>query len=97
MAELLIDERVREPEHLEAVFATFSAERKERGEFLVQSSRFIGDCYEWRENGVGRDMSKIEAEINKRNGIISNVDVTRLCEHARSELGKRLGQKESHI
>ncbi|KIX01231.1 uncharacterized protein Z518_08956 [Rhinocladiella mackenziei CBS 650.93] len=90
MAELLADERVCEPDHLEAVFATFSAERKERGEFLVQSSRWIGDCYEWRASGIGSDMAKIEAEINKRNGIIANIDMTKVCEHAREELGKRL-------
>ncbi|KAJ9196335.1 hypothetical protein DTO164E3_6391 [Paecilomyces variotii] len=97
MAELLGDERVSEPGHLEAVFATFTAERKERGEFLVQSSRFMGDCYEWRAPGVGRDFAKIEAEINKRNGILSNVDVGKMCEHARSELGKRLDRNLSHI
>jgi len=97
MAELLGDERVSEPGHLEAVFATFTAERKERGEFLVQSSRFMGDCYEWRAPGIGRDFAKIEAEINKRNGTISNVDVGKMCEHARSELGKRLDRNLSHI
>ncbi|GAD92951.1 salicylate hydroxylase, putative [Paecilomyces variotii No. 5] len=97
MAELLADERIGEPEHLEAVFATFTAERKERGEFLVQSSRFIGDCYEWRTPGIGREFAKIEAEIIKRNGIITNVDVGKMCEHARSELRNRLDRNVSHI
>ncbi|KAL6243946.1 hypothetical protein RBB50_009380 [Rhinocladiella similis] len=48
LAELLADESVQTPQDLEAVFATFNAERKARGQWLVQASRHIGDCYEWR-------------------------------------------------
>lgn len=90
LAELLADKRVRTPQHLEAVFETFNEQRKERGQWLVQSSRFIGDCYEWRAPGVGRDFAKIEQEINTRIGIINNVDVGEMCEQARRALGARL-------
>ncbi|KAK4945730.1 hypothetical protein LTR10_015078 [Elasticomyces elasticus] len=90
LAELLADERVGEPQDLEAVFETFNAERKDRGQWLVQSSRYIGDCYEWRAKDVGSDFAKIEEQINRRNGIIANVDVMKMCEKARQELGKRL-------
>ena len=90
LAELLADQHVQEPQHLEAVFATFNAERRERGNWLVQASRHIGDCYEWRAKGVGRDFAKIEAEINRQNGIIGEVDVAKMCEQAREELVKRL-------
>ncbi|KAK5306179.1 hypothetical protein LTR99_001869 [Exophiala xenobiotica] len=78
LAELLADQHVQEPQHLEAVFATFDAERRERGNWLVQASRHIGDCYEWRAKGVGRDFAKIEAEINRQNGIIGEVDVAKI-------------------
>lgn len=91
MAELLADPRVTSQKDLEAVFATFDAERRPRGHWLVQSSRWIGDCYEWRAEGIGRDFGKIEEEINRRNGIIANIDMEEMCEHAREELGKRLG------
>ncbi|EXJ77308.1 salicylate hydroxylase [Capronia epimyces CBS 606.96] len=90
LAELLADECVIEPQDLEAVFETFNAERKERGQWLVQSSRHIGDCYEWRAQGIGRDFAKIEADINTRNGIIANFDVGKMCNQAREELKKRL-------
>lgn len=90
LAELLADDRVRGPQDLEAVFETFNAERKDRGQWLVQSSRFIGDCYEWRAKDVGSDFAKIEEQIKTRNGIIANVDVVKMCEEARQELGKRL-------
>ena len=78
------------PRDLEAVLATFDATRRERTQWLVQSSRFIGDAYEWRAPGVGDDLGRIEEEINRRNGIISNVDVEKMCAEAREELWRRL-------
>ncbi|KAL4895143.1 FAD/NAD(P)-binding domain-containing protein [Aspergillus ambiguus] len=90
LAALLADPRVHSHADLEAVLATFDACRRERGQWLVQSSRFIGDAYEWRAPGVGPDFAKIEAAINHRNGIIANVDVFRMCEEATAELGRRL-------
>lgn len=90
LATLLEDERVQSPRDLEAVLATFDAVRRERTQWLVQSSRFIGDTYEWRAPGVGNNLKRAEEEINRRNGIIANVDVNRMCSEAREELGKRL-------
>ena len=90
LAELLADSRVLSGEHLEAVFATFDAVRRPRGNWLVQSSRRIGDCYEWRAEGVGQEFKAIEAEINSRNSTIANVDCKEMCYEARRELGKQL-------
>lgn len=90
MAELLADEQVKSTKELEAVFATFDAVRRERGNWLVQSSRWLGDCYEWRAEGIGRDFKKIESEINERNGIIANIDMVKMCEDARARLSERL-------
>lgn len=92
MAELLADPQVRSQKDLEAVFATFDAHRRSRGQWLVQSSRWIGDCYEWRAKGIGKDFKKIEAEINERNGIIANVDVRKMCEEANEDLRTRLAE-----
>lgn len=90
MAELLADEQIRTPRNLDAVFATFDARRRSRGQWLVQSSRWIGDCYEWRAKGVERDFKKIEAEINERNGTIANYDMQKMCGEAREDLRGRL-------
>lgn len=90
MAELLADDRVQSGSDLEAVFAAFDESRRERTQWLVQSSRRIGNCYEWRAENVGKDFKKIEAEINERNGVIANVDVKAMCEAAKEESGKRL-------
>ena len=92
MAELLADERVKTSAQIEAVFDAFDANRRERGQWLVQSSRFIGDTYEWRAPGVGDDLKKVEAEINRRNSIIGDFDVENGCVEALKELGTRLDQ-----
>lgn len=90
LAELLADEQVKTQHDLEAVFATFDAERRPRAQWLVESSRWIGDCYELRAKGVGNDFTKIKDEINERNGIISDVNIEQMCARAKDELRKRL-------
>ncbi|KAI9040779.1 FAD/NAD(P)-binding domain-containing protein [Aspergillus affinis] len=90
LAAMLEDDRVTSVRDLEAVLATFDSTRRERTQWLVQSSRFIGDCYEWRAEGVGRNFKKIEEAINYRNGVIANVDIRQMCKNAVDELGGRL-------
>lgn len=90
LAELLASSRVRGPGDLAAVFEVFDAHRRERGQWLVQSSKFTGDLYEWQAEGIGRDFKKIEAAINERNGIIGNVDVEAMCSAAVQDLERHL-------
>lgn len=90
LAELLADEQVKSRHELEAVFATYDAERRSRAQWLVESSRWIGDCYELRAEGIGNDFTKIEAEIKKRNGIIADINIEEMCARAKDELRKRL-------
>lgn len=95
LAELFADENVQSHQDLEAVLAAFDASRRERGQWLVQSSRFIGDCYEWRADGVGDDFKKIEAEINRRNGIIADIDMKKLIVEAKTDLRQKLSLRSS--
>lgn len=90
MATLLTDKRINNSTDIETVFAAFDAARRDRSHWLVQSSRFIGDAYEWRAGGVGQDFEKIEQEINRRNGIIANVDIDQMCNEAAQQLGQLL-------
>lgn len=90
MAELLADDQVKDAADIEAAFTVFDINRRERCQWLVHSSRFIGDAYEWRAPGVGDDFKKIESEINRRNGIIGNFDVEKGCKDAVQELAKIL-------
>lgn len=91
LAALLSDRRVHSHADLETVLSVFDASRRERTQWLVQSSRFIGDCYEWRAEGVGRDFRKIEEAINRRCAVIMDVDVQGMCEEASGMLSERLG------
>lgn len=90
MAEMLADESVKSSKDLEAVFATFHEVRKERGMFLMSSSRWIGDVYEWRAEGVGSDFKKAESEINWRNATLGDVNLGEMCKDARAKLQGKL-------
>ncbi|KAH8886172.1 FAD/NAD(P)-binding domain-containing protein [Thozetella sp. PMI_491] len=87
MAELLADERVRSMQDLGAAFAAYDAARRERGQWLVQSSRFTGRMYDLE---LGDDTQMIEREVNERYKIINNVDIKAMCDEAREDLGRRL-------
>lgn len=90
LAELLSDKAVHDQRGLEAVFSAFDKVRRERCQWLVRSSRWIADCYEWRAKGVGRDFAKIENEINERLAIISTIDIDGVCDQARGLLQENL-------
>ncbi|KAL4932588.1 uncharacterized protein BDV17DRAFT_167919 [Aspergillus undulatus] len=90
LATLLSDPRVRNHKDLEAALAVFDVTRRERSQWLVESSRFLGDLYEWRAPGVGRDFGRIEHEINTRNGIIYDINIQKVCEEAKEALGIKL-------
>ena len=90
LSELLSSESIGKQEDLDVALAIFDELRRKRGQWLVQSSQHIGNCYEWIANGIGNDFKKIENEINTRNGIIANVDVRDMCDQARQLLKERL-------
>ena len=86
LAELLADENVFSYQDVETAFKIYDAVRKPRGEFLVQTSRFMGDAYERRNEATGDDLEKIKYELVARNSIIHNLDVEKMCRDARAEL-----------
>jgi len=90
MAELIADPEVKTGKDVEAVFGVFDELRRTRGEFLVQSSRLIGDVYEWRAEQTGRDFAKCQAEIQKRNDQIANVDIEEMVREGREKVHQRM-------
>ncbi|KAJ9133367.1 FAD/NAD(P)-binding domain-containing protein [Pleurostoma richardsiae] len=90
MASLLGDERVQSAQDLEAVFAAFDANRRERDQWLVQSSRRAADIYEWRSTDIGKDFDLMRQDIIGRQGTLWNIDLDREILEAREDLGKRL-------
>jgi len=86
LAELLADESVVSYKDVEDVFSVYDAVRKPRGEFLVKTSRFIGEAYERRNEATGDDLNKVMDELVARNAVIHNVDVEQMCRDARAQL-----------
>ncbi|EMC92909.1 hypothetical protein BAUCODRAFT_266173 [Baudoinia panamericana UAMH 10762] len=88
MAELLADPAVAAAGHkgFRAAFQAFSDCRKERTQWLVQSSRKDGDVYEWRAEGVGRDVDKIYAECKASNDEIWNGQIDEMIADGRQSL-----------
>lgn len=94
MAELLADSRCVKngSRGLEAVFEAYSEQRLGRTQWLVQSSRRSGDLYEWRAQGVGQDMKKIEEECRERGETVWNGQVREYIKEAKVLLGKALSR-----
>ncbi|KAJ5702329.1 hypothetical protein N7488_009877 [Penicillium malachiteum] len=90
LATLLCDRRVKSHTDVETALEIYDDLRRDRAHWLVQSSHFLGNGYEWMAEGVGSDFTKLEAEINSRNAVIQQFDVNGLCQQATEELTKRL-------
>ena len=79
-------------EILAALFATFDANRRERDQWLVQSSRRAADVYEWRLPGAGSEhFEAMQKDIEGRQAVCWGVDLDKAIEDARTDLKRRLG------
>ncbi|KAK3681622.1 hypothetical protein B0T22DRAFT_502185 [Podospora appendiculata] len=77
------------PRAIEAALQAFSAVRKERSQWLVQSSRDIGDIYQWRYQATGEDSAKCKAEFEWRARKIGYFDVDGMVADGRREYEAR--------
>lgn len=75
--------------NLPAVLEAYDAARRERGHWLVKSSRHLGRMYDWQES-MGDDMAAIHEDLVQRYKIVYADGAERMCEDARAELYKRL-------
>lgn len=91
LSSLLADERVQMATDLEAVFAAFDENRRERDQWLVQSSRKAADMYEWRAPDIGMKFDQaIQEEIKTRQSYIWDVNLDHAIDDARVRLGQKL-------
>ncbi|KAI7158470.1 salicylate hydroxylase [Hortaea werneckii] len=92
MADLLADPQVQAAgsKGLTAAFQAFSDTRKERTQWLVQSSRREGDLYEWRADGVGDDFERIHQECKQRCETIWNGQIDDMIREAKGSLNSIL-------
>ncbi|CAK40122.1 hypothetical protein CBS115989_6865 [Aspergillus niger] len=56
-------------------FETYDAVRRERAQWLVESSRVIGNLYEWQDKEVGSDASRCHDEVYWRSHRIWDYDI----------------------
>lgn len=89
MAALLGGNSVRTAKDLDAVLEVYNNARIERGHWLVQSSRYLGNMYDWMSK-EGSDMTQIEAELRKRNAVIYEADVAKMMDDAVADLEAKL-------
>jgi salicylate hydroxylase len=73
-----------------AAFQAYSAVRLERSQWVVQSSRDMGDIYEWRYPATGRDPEKCKAEFEQRSRRLWDFDVEKMVGETKSETERQL-------
>ncbi|KAI1098449.1 putative salicylate hydroxylase [Jackrogersella minutella] len=70
---------------ISTAFQTYSAIRIERSHWLVQSSREMGEIYEWRYASTGRHADKCKAEFESRSRKIWDFDVDKMVADTKSQ------------
>jgi salicylate hydroxylase len=76
---------VRKTLALQAAFAAFTAVRRERSQWLVQSSREACEIYEWNDCHCGSDMDKGYEEIKRRSHKIWYFDIEGMLKQLEQE------------
>jgi salicylate hydroxylase len=75
---------------LEAVFAAFNASRRERDQWLVQSSRRAAELYEWRLPNTGKgSFESMRKDIEERQAVCWGIDLDKAILEARDDLRRR--------
>ncbi|KAH6649348.1 hypothetical protein F5144DRAFT_634596 [Chaetomium tenue] len=75
---------------LQAMFAAFDASRRERDQWLVQSSRRAADLYQWRLPNTGRDNFEVmRKDIETRQAVCWGIDLEKAIREAREDLRRR--------
>jgi salicylate hydroxylase len=80
------------PRQLAAALRVYSEVRIERTQWLVQSSRDVGDMNEWRYTPTGKDGAKIKAEFAQRTKKIWDFDVNAMLDGAMTKLEKQVAE-----
>lgn len=78
-------------EVLNAALATYNAVRLERSQWLVKSSRILGEIYEWQYEPTGRDKKKCEDESSWRSHKIWDYDIDQMLQETADDYKQRLG------
>ncbi|KAF2172605.1 hypothetical protein M409DRAFT_62376 [Zasmidium cellare ATCC 36951] len=61
-----------------AALQAYDSVRRERAQWLVETSRFVGEMYQWQDKRVGSDLGKCAEEIEWRSRKIWDYDVEQM-------------------
>lgn len=75
-----------------AALQTFSDIRMPRSQWVVSSSRDMGNMYEWRYEETGDNAAKIKEQFESRARKIWDFDVNAMVDDARAQFFERVGQ-----
>lgn len=93
LASILDDSYVKTSNDLQSAFAAYDACRRERDQWLVQSSKRAGNVYEWRVPDIGRDFKKIEEDVRNRQALVWDYDIEGAITRARDDMRSRLSRE----
>ncbi|KAK7723189.1 hypothetical protein SLS63_008962 [Diaporthe eres] len=96
LASLLSIPEIKGTKTLEKVFAAYDANRRDRTQWHVQSSRRAGNLAEYLTKDVGKDIVKLERELNERLNHIWNFDIEDSIREATKDLRRRLSLPGLH-
>ncbi len=77
-------------ERIRAALLTYNEIRYERTQWLVESSRVVGELFEWQDEHCGRDAEKFGREIDWRSHRIWDFDVDGMVRDAETQFSERL-------
>lgn len=78
------------PAAVRAALAAYGRVRRDRTQFVAESSRVIGQVFEWRYPGTMQDWDKCRAELTWRSHRIWNFDQRDMLKRAREERDRML-------
>lgn len=74
-----------------AALAAYETVRLPRSRWVVESSRILGELYEWQYAPTGQDKDKCEKEVNWRSRRIWDYDINEMMRQTAEEYQKQLG------
>ncbi|OKL55503.1 Salicylate hydroxylase [Talaromyces atroroseus] len=74
---------------LNAAFETYNTVRLERSQWLVESSRILGELYDWQHEPTGNDKDKCSEEVYWRSHKIWDYDIDEMLQQTTEEYRKR--------
>lgn len=85
------DERHSKSELLRIVFTIYTDSRLERAQWLVRTSRFVGEMYEWQDPVVGNNPELCAKEIDWRSKKIWHYDIDGMIADAQRTYREKVG------